>query len=98
MIFSTVGTPTESDMSFVTDAKAREYLKSFAPQEKANLAAKFPKVPKEAIDFLERAIMFDPRKRITVEESLDHAFFKPIKDPTKELAGEGIKMSFESEG
>lgn len=66
MIFSTVGTPTESDMGFVSDVKARDYLKSFAHQDKANLASKFPKVPKEAIDLLERSIMFDPRKRITV--------------------------------
>jgi mitogen-activated protein kinase 1/3 len=85
-------------MVFVTDDKAKEYLKSFSIQEKANLANKFPKVPKEAIDFLERAIRFDPRKRITVNEALEHPFFKSIRDPTKEQGGETIKMSFENEG
>ena len=62
------------------------------------MASKFPKVPKEAIDLLERSIMFDPRKRITVVEALDHPFFKPVRDATKEQAGESIKMSFEAEG
>lgn len=83
MIFSTVGTPTEDDMGFVSDVKAKDYLKSFAHQDKASLATKFPKCPKEAIDLLERSIMFDPRKRITVAEALDHPFFKAIRDPVK---------------
>jgi hypothetical protein len=29
MIFSTIGTPKEDDMSFVSDDKAKEYLRSF---------------------------------------------------------------------
>lgn len=65
-IFSTIGTPQEADLGFVTDAKAKDYLKSFQHQEKANLATKFPKVPKEAIDLLEKTIVFDPRKRLSV--------------------------------
>lgn len=83
MIFSTVGTPNEAELSFITDPKAKAYLKSFAPQNKANLAAKFPNIPKEAIDFLERTIVFDPRKRITVSQALQHPFFESIRDPTK---------------
>jgi serine/threonine protein kinase len=74
-------------MSFVTDDKAKEYLKSFAHQPKADLVAKFPKVPKEAVDLLQRSIMFDPRKRLTVQQALDHPFFAPIKDLAKEQCG-----------
>lgn len=87
MIFSTIGTPNESDISFVTDDKAKEYLKSFPHVDKADLAAKFPKIPKEAVDLLEQTIIFDPRKRLTVQQALDHPFFKTIKDLAKEQCG-----------
>lgn len=70
-------------MSFVSDDKAKDYLKSFPPQQKADLTAKYPKIPKEAVDLLQRTIVFDPRKRLTVQQALDHPFFESIKDLSK---------------
>ena len=36
IIFDVLGTPTEEDMTFVTDAKAIGYLKSFNAIERVN--------------------------------------------------------------
>lgn len=37
-----------------------------------------------AIDLLEKMLVFDPRKRITATESLEHEYVSPYHDPTDE--------------
>jgi hypothetical protein len=38
VIFEVIGTPTEEDKSYVTDAKAIEYLDAFPPKGKTDLS------------------------------------------------------------
>ena len=64
IIFAVIGTPTESDKSFVTDLKALEYLEQFADAPRANLKDKYPGSSEEAIDFLEKVLIFNPYYRI----------------------------------
>ena len=49
----------------------------------------------EAIDLLEKMLVFDPRKRITATESLAHEYVAPYHDPTDEPeAAEKFDWSF----
>ena len=50
VIFDVIGTPQEEDSSFVTDAKALEYLKSFLTRPKKDLTKVFPAVKPEGLD------------------------------------------------
>ena len=52
MIFEVVGTPTETDKSFVTDQKALEYLDSFPARPKMDLRKMYPGATEDALDFL----------------------------------------------
>lgn len=52
MIFEVIGTPNETDKSFVTDQKAIEYLESFPQKPKADLTKTYPGATPEAINFL----------------------------------------------
>jgi mitogen-activated protein kinase 1/3 len=67
MIFSVLGTPNESDMDFVTDNKAVEYLKSFPTKRAIDFKELYPSSLPESIDFLNRTIAFNPKKRMTVD-------------------------------
>jgi mitogen-activated protein kinase 1/3 len=67
VIFSVLGTIDEDEMDFVTDKKAIEYLKSFPKKKKQDLSEIFPGATKEALDFLEKTLKFNPRKRITLD-------------------------------
>jgi hypothetical protein len=67
MIFSLIGSPSEGDKSFVTDQKALEYLNTFSNLPRADLQAKYPGSPPEAIDFLEKILVFNPYFRISLE-------------------------------
>ncbi|KAG1889639.1 CMGC MAPK protein kinase [Suillus fuscotomentosus] len=44
----------------------------------------FPKATPEAIDFLQRTLTFDPKKRLTVDEALNHPYLAAYHDPEDE--------------
>jgi len=67
IIFQIIGTPTEGDKSFVTDTKALEYLEQFQPNPKAELKVKYPGASPEAIDFLEKVLVFNPYFRLDLQ-------------------------------
>lgn len=49
---------------------------------------------REAIDFLEKSLTFDPKKRMTVEEALAHPYLEAYHDPTDEPSCSPIPPEF----
>jgi mitogen-activated protein kinase 1/3 len=100
VIFDVIGSPNEESMGFVTDPNAVLYLKSLSQKKKSkvNFKNKFPGSSSEALDLLEKMLIFDPHKRITVKECLEHPFFKSIRDPSKEEeASFNLEFEFEDD-
>jgi mitogen-activated protein kinase 1/3 len=98
VIFQVIGTPLEDDISYVTDQKALEYLATFPKSERVNLATVYPGAGEEAIDLLHKILVFNPYFRVSIEECLDHTFFKKCRKPEKEMtATEVIKFDWEKE-
>ncbi len=99
VIFDIIGTPNEEEKSFVTDAKALEYLKTFTPRPRVDFRELYPAASKEAIDLINKMLLFNPYFRITVAEVLAHPFFEGVRDKAKEITtSEPIILSFEKEG
>jgi len=99
VIFDIIGTPTEEDLSFVTDIKATEYLKSFHKRPRADLSKLYPAADVGAIDLLTKMLSFNPYFRVTVPEALAHPYFVKIRDKGKEISSElKIKLEFEKGG
>ena len=84
IIFAVIGTPTESDKSFVTDLKALEYLEQFPPNPRADLKKKYPGSSDVAIDFLEKVLVFNPYYRSSLETCLEHPLFAQVRNLEKE--------------
>ena len=98
LIFAVIGTPTESDKSFVTDLKALEYLDQFPPGDRADLKTKYPGSSPEAIDFLEKVLIFNPYFRISLESCLEHPLFANVRNLEKEaITGQPVDLEFEKE-
>lgn len=58
----------------------------------------YPGAGEEAIDLLNRILIFNPFFRITIEDALAHPFFKKVRKPEKEVFAEKeIKIEFEKE-
>lgn len=83
----------------MTDAKALEYLESFPNIDRLEISTLYPAAGEEALDFLNKVLVFNPYFRIPVDECLTHPFFSKIKKPEKEIdAIDKISLSFEKEG
>lgn len=98
VIFSVLGTPTEEDLSFVSDDKALEYLRSFPTKSRTDFKTMFPCASPEAIDFLEKTLRFNPAQRIGIDECLKHPLLNEVRQQEKEkTVSEQITFAFEDE-
>lgn len=98
VIFDLIGTPTDEDMAFVTDQNGILYIKSLKYRPKKNLKSKFPNSPEDALDLLDKILQFNPRKRINVNECLNHSFFKEIRNSAKEIEADfNLEFDFEKD-
>lgn len=96
MIFGVIGTPNEADKSFVTDAKALEYLESFIFTERADLSAKYPGASKDALDFLNKILVFNPFFRMSLDDAIAHPLFNKVRSPNAEnFKTKPITLKFE---
>ena len=80
VIFNVIGTPNEEDMSFVTDQKAIEYLKSYPNINRCDLKTKYTAATVEAIDFLDKILVFNPFFRLTLDEAIQHPLFDNVRN------------------
>lgn len=52
MILSTIGKPSEEEMSFLTDENAKEYLRRLESRQRRNFQEMFPQIQNEAVTLL----------------------------------------------
>ena len=97
IIFDILGSPLKEDMEFISDPNAILYIESLHKKDKTDLKKIFPGSSEESLDLLEKMLMFNPYKRITVEECLNHPFFKNIRNKNLEKEEKfEIELKFES--
>jgi serine/threonine protein kinase len=98
VIIDKLGTPSEDDMSFISDPGARSYLQNFPKCEKKNFKDMYPFPGDEAIDLLDKMLQFNPYKRASLNECLNHPLLADVRDPKKEIqANTPIVLDFEYE-
>ena len=96
MIFSLLGTPSDADKSFVTDQKALEYLDTFKFIPRADFAMKFPGCSAEAVDFLNKMLVFNPHFRMTLEDAIKHPFLDNVRtEKSTKWSGSNIDFQFD---
>lgn len=98
LIFEILGTPSEDDLKVIKSKRARTFIQSLPVRQKVNLTefvqlhpcrrAKHHEFAGEvnpmAIDLLEKLLVFDPSRRITVAEALEHPYLSTYHDPLDE--------------
>ncbi|XP_044480028.1 mitogen-activated protein kinase homolog NTF6-like [Mangifera indica] len=84
LITELLGSPDDSDLGFVRSDNARKYVKQLPHVPKQPFSQKFPSVSPLAIDLAEKMLVFDPAKRITVEEALNHAYLSSLHEINEE--------------
>ncbi|XP_058778308.1 mitogen-activated protein kinase 4-like [Vicia villosa] len=80
LITELIGSPDDSSLGFLRSENAKRYLRQLPQFGKQNLSAKFPLMSAEPLDLLEKMLIFDPDKRITVDEALCHPYLSSLHD------------------
>ncbi|KAH7519990.1 hypothetical protein FEM48_Zijuj08G0096100 [Ziziphus jujuba var. spinosa] len=81
LIINVLGSQQEADLQFIDNPKARRYIRSLPYSRGIHLSHLYPLADPLAIDLLQRMLVFDPTKRITVTEALQHPYLSDLYDP-----------------
>lgn len=98
LIINTIGSPDESDLQFIQSQRARSFIRSQSPTPRVCLAKLYPRANPLAINLIDRMLVFDPAKRITVAEALEHPYLGLLHDDKLEpTAVAGFSIDFDDE-
>jgi mitogen-activated protein kinase 1/3 len=84
LIFDVLGTPTMEDYSSINWGPAHAYVRSLPFKSKILWKKIFPRASDLALDLLERMLTFDPLKRISAQEALEHPYLASYHNPGDE--------------
>ncbi|CAI0545301.1 unnamed protein product, partial [Linum tenue] len=84
LITQLLGSPEDSDLGFLRSDNAKKYVKQLPHFPKQPFVEKFPDVSPLALDLAEKMLVFDPSKRITVEEALNHPYLSSLHEINEE--------------
>eukprot|EP00644_Phytophthora_capsici_P001030 jgi/Phyca11/9954/fgenesh1_pm.PHYCAscaffold_43_\ len=98
IICDKIGTPCEEDLHFVVSERAKRFMKNQPMRPGVPFSKLFPKATPEAVNLLQRMLVFDPVKRISVEEALEHPYLASLHNLEDEPVADSIfSFDFEKE-
>lgn len=96
VIFNILGIPSSEDVQCLEKEDAKKYISIFAAREGIDLATRFPGATPEAVNLLKRMLVFNPAKRISVDDALSSPLFKDIRNISAETtAAQKVKLPFD---
>jgi p38 MAP kinase len=95
IITELLGTPPDDVISTICSENTLRFVQSLPKRERQPLKNKFKNADPQAIELLEKMLVFDPRTRIKAGEALADPYLTPYHDPTDEpVAEEKFDWSF----
>ncbi|GAB5370344.1 hypothetical protein AAMO2058_001484500 [Amorphochlora amoebiformis] len=85
LIFDILGTPSQEDTKFITNQKALQYIQQMKKKKPVDFAGIYPNANPVALDLMAKMLTFNPHKRISVEDALDHEYFKSLRIEESEI-------------
>ena len=84
VILDVLGTPKPEDCAFITDANKLKDLQGLPVRKRLDFSERYPVSEPEAIDLLDKMLVFSPQYRITVNQCLGHAYFAAVREKENE--------------
>ncbi|KAE8894740.1 Extracellular signal-regulated kinase 1 [Phytophthora fragariae] len=102
LIMNALGAPNDQELYFLTNARARKFMNAEfqkrGPNPTKPLAHMFTDSPPDALDLLQKMLVIDPNKRISVDEALAHPYLASIRNVDDETtATSSFDFDFENE-
>ncbi|EER09679.1 MAPK2, putative, partial [Perkinsus marinus ATCC 50983] len=96
MIFNVIGTPSDEDVASFEEKDIREYLRCFTKRSGMGIPEVFKAAASDASNLLERMLVFNHKRRITVEECLRHKYLAGVRG-VEIVAKDQVFLPFELE-
>jgi len=84
LIISFLGTPRPEELRKIPNDKCRKFIESLPNSSGKPFETVFPEAPPTSIDFLHRTLQFDPDKRVTIAQALQHQYLAQLYCPEDE--------------
>lgn len=86
--------PLCSSVYAINSRRSRDYIRAMPFRKRKDFRKLFPGASPEAIDFLQKTLTFDPKKRLTAEECLAHPYLSAYHDPEDEPSAPPLDAGF----
>ncbi|XP_036597713.1 mitogen-activated protein kinase 15 [Trichosurus vulpecula] len=87
LILAAIPAPSKEDLLAIGSDFSASVLHRMGPRQLLTLDSRLPPTtPPEALDLLQRLLVFDPEKRLTADEALRHPYVRRFHCPAKEPA------------
>jgi len=90
MIFNLIGTPEEEDIQAIPNSRSKRMVDRLAKKAPRNFTEFFHGANPLALDLLAKLLHFNPAKRLTVEEALNHPYLSTYHFEPDESCGAPI--------
>lgn len=94
LILDVIGTPSLDEFYAITSRRSRDYIRALPIRKRRPFPTLFPHASKDAIDFLSKTLIFDPKRRLTVDEALEHPYLASYHDPDDEPVAAPLSPSY----
>ncbi|KAG8945008.1 MAP kinase Pmk1 [Tulasnella sp. 424] len=94
LILDILGTPSIDDFYAINSTRSREYIRALPFRKKKPFSQLFPKANPLAHDLLEKCLTFNPKRRIDVNDALQHPYLASYHDPNDEPTAPPLDSSF----
>ena len=96
LIIEFLGSPLEEDLNFISNDSAKKYVRDLGKIKKKPID-KIVNYPYPlALDLLDKMLVFNPEKRISIEEALNHPYLKNIREGIEDPVYKGtLNLDFD---
>jgi mitogen-activated protein kinase 15 len=84
-ILEVTGKPKPDDVESIESPLAWNILNNINITKKKSIQSLFPNASDDALDFIKRCLIFNPKLRMTVEEALRHKYVTEFHSPEEEI-------------
>ena len=96
LIIEALGSPSEDDLNFISNDSAKKYVRDLGKIKKKPID-KIVNYPYPlALDLLDKMLVFNPEKRISIEDALNHPYLKNIREGIEDPVYKGtLNLDFD---
>jgi mitogen-activated protein kinase 15 len=85
-IIEVTGRPSAEDIEAIQSPFAGTMLETLPPSNPRSLRQVYPHAPEDALDLMTKLLRFNPKKRITAEEALEHSYVAQFHNIDEEFS------------